>query len=401
MNLNNVISSIFSTPSSSVDVIVGGQFGSESKGRVTHSVIQERLATGRDVVSIRVAGPNAGHVVVDRKGDTWAMRQIPVGFVEDNVNLFIAAGSEIDPEVLLDEIRRVTAAGYTLKGRFFVHPSCTIITERHRDQETASDLVGRVGSTGKGIGAARADRIMRTALTIEDPRIKSAWPEIFDHIELRRTENDIAYALGGDYPLAVVIEGTQGYGLGVHTASYPQTTSSDCRAIDFLAMAGVSPWDLADTDNLRVWVVVRPYPIRVAGNSGELKGETSWDDLGLKAERTTVTQKIRRVGAWDGDIVREAIQANGKRNVILALAMVDQVVPALANMTDVNKIDDLDDASGIALAEYLTMIGEAAPGIPIGNLGTGPASTMWVFVDKAGLPETPADEVLEAEVVGE
>lgn len=128
----------------------------------------------------------------------------------------------------------------------------------------------------------------------------------------------------------VVIEGTQGYGLGLHAGHYPQCTSSDCRAIDFMAMAGVSPWaPWVGYDDLDVWVVMRTFPIRVAGNSGYLKNERTWEEVGQPEERTTVTNKVRRVGEWDADLAREAVLANGGENCKVAMMMVDYVFPEL------------------------------------------------------------------------
>ena len=66
----------------SLDVVVGGQFGSEAKGRVTLERVRHRLAQGKYVGSMRVAGPNAGHVVIDPKGERFAMRSLPVGFID-------------------------------------------------------------------------------------------------------------------------------------------------------------------------------------------------------------------------------------------------------------------------------------------------------------------------------
>jgi adenylosuccinate synthase len=144
----------------------------------------------------------------------------------------------------------------------------------------------------------------------------------------------------------VIVEGTQGYGLGLHTKYYPFTTSGDCRAIDFLAQAGLSPW-IANAE-LKVIVCFRPFPIRVAGNSGPMGAETTWDNLGLPKELTTVTQKVRRVAEWDPALVEAAIRANGGlgRHMVLALTMADHVIPGLKGQTHLEDLahSDLDTA---------------------------------------------------------
>src|SRR5699024_7206253 len=69
-----------------------------------------------------------------------------------------------------------------------------------------------------------------------------------------------------DQNLHVVVEGTQGYWLGLHAGHYPQSTSNNARPIDFLAMAGLNPWEW----DFYPIGVTRTNPIRVAGNSGPL-----------------------------------------------------------------------------------------------------------------------------------
>lgn len=308
-----------------LDVVVGGMYGSEAKGHVTQRLVERRLREGLNPVwNIRIGGPNAGHTGHDGVGVPWAFRQVPVGVLcAGEVHLEIGAGSEIDLPVLLDEIDRCEAAGLMAYKELYIHGEATLITDEHKAAE--GGLVSSIGSTGKGIGAARADRLMRKASRLIDDayacqalRSRGALLVTGDDGEWRPSRAD------------VVIEGTQGYALGLRAGYYPQCTTSDCRAIDFLSMAGISPWDPRYGGAL-VWVVARVYPIRVAGNSGPMQNETSWERLDLPIERTTVTQKIRRVGLPDWDLVRRAIRANGT-DVQVALSMVDQAHPEIANV---------------------------------------------------------------------
>jgi adenylosuccinate synthase len=164
----------------------------------------------------------------------------------------------------------------------------------------------------------------------------------------------------------VVIEGVQGYDLGLHGQYYPQSTSSDCTAIDFLSMAGISPWDRR-VQGLRVWVTARVYPIRVAGNSGPLHGETTWARLGLPQERTTVTNKIRRVGTWNEQQVKQAVAANGGHPVAaIALTMLDQMFPRIAGITSQEELEQHFDA--MQFIEYVEQECDAL----VGLVGTGP-----------------------------
>lgn len=339
-------------------VVVGGQYGSEGKGAISAHLTRGYWKNG---VAIRVAGPNAGHTAYDDDNREWKLRAVPVAAVVSRTcQLHIAAGSEVDLEVLADEINALDAAGHDVSSRLTIHPSATVLEPVHRSMESVSGLVGRIGSTGKGIGAARAARIMRESSTVGES------------VSLRRFMADC-----GPFDLRgvgrVLIEGTQGYGLGLHTSNYPKVTSSDCRAIDFLGMAGISPWDNQIT-NLKVVVVARMYPIRVAGNSGPMKGETSWEKLGLPEERTTVTNKVRRVGEWDPELLDEAITANGgggwNTDVQIALTMMDQRFPEVRGMTDPTKLPD-------QVAEYVRDIQDEYE-TDVCYLGTSPTTVMEV-----------------------
>lgn len=304
---------------SRLQVVVGGQFGSEAKGACTAFLARKAVENGHTAV-IRVAGPNAGHTAYDNQGRKWALRQIPVAaVVHDDVELYIGAGSEIDFDVLLDEITQLEGAGIPIRSRLTVDRQATMIDALHKDME--AQLIGAIGSTGKGIGAARAERLLRNADTAGD------WADQFEAagIVLADNTSHLFYHLSRMPEATVLIEGTQGYGLGLHAGHYPQVTSSNCRAIDFLGMAGIDPsW----FEDYQAWVVFRTYPIRVAGNSGPLKGETSWEELGFDPELTTVTQKVRRVGEWDPELARAAVIANGGSSVVrVSLSMADYVVP--------------------------------------------------------------------------
>ncbi|HEU5046118.1 MAG TPA: succino-amino-deoxyadenylate synthase PurZ [Nocardioidaceae bacterium] len=365
-----------------LDVVVGGQYGSESKGRVTADLVQRRKAEGKRVTGVRVAGPNAGHVVIDENGERYALRQVPVSMVVDPDGLgIIAAGSEIDLQVLDAEIADLERGGHKIRNRLLIDAQATILEAHHRDAEGGNDgpLQTRIGSTGKGIGAARADRIWRQArIAREQLGQLTEYGTLADTAALMNSE------LNRESGTAIVIEGTQGYGLGLHAGYYPQCTSSDCRAIDFLAMAGVSPWGVKA--ELGVWVVLRAYPIRVAGNSGPLKGETSWAQLGLPEEHTTVTHKVRRVGQWDSELARAAVQANGggrswqgsgQGPVRIALAMADQRFPQIAGAGSWSEMVDRLDADAFReLAAWIDQI-ESECAATVASIGTGPSSTLW------------------------
>jgi len=331
-----------------IHAIVGGQFGSEAKGHVA-AQISAKLNTARldkQQHQVRVGGSNAGHSAVAADGKVWALRQVPAAAVIDvDALLYIAQGSEVDFDVLRSEVEALDAAGYQVSRRLHIDRSATVIEQKHIDRESGSDITARTGSTSKGVGAARADRIMRVAQTVGDVQEFISLGEVCDtapmlHEAQRNHEH-------------IIVEGTQGYGLGVHTRFYPQTTSGDCRTVDLLAQIGYAPLDPMQPRDVHTWLVLRTYPIRVAGNSGGMDGqELSWDALGVRTggyvqpERTTVTKKIRRVAEWNPQVVREAVKANGGAHRWLhpCLMFVDYFDPQLAGSTSYSDLLRLSPA---------------------------------------------------------
>jgi adenylosuccinate synthase len=85
-----------------VSVVVGGQFGSEGKGKVALELARLRSA----VAAVRVGGPNSGHTAIDVTGKTHVFRHLPTAALLPDVTCVIGAGSYVDPEVLLGEIAR-------------------------------------------------------------------------------------------------------------------------------------------------------------------------------------------------------------------------------------------------------------------------------------------------------
>jgi adenylosuccinate synthase len=167
----------------------------------------------------------------------------------------------------------------------------------------------------------------------------------------------------------ILVEGSQGYALGQHAGWYPHCTSRDCRAVDELAAIGILPLVLPE-----IWLVLRTYPIRVAGDSGPMHDETDWDTLHrrsggyINTEMTTVTKQVRRVGGWDGGLARQAVDANGGEHCRVALQMFDYWYPELANAELFGDLEDYHLAKIYQLEEEL--------GGPIDMVGTGPRTAI-------------------------
>ena len=292
-----------------VSIVVGGQFGSEGKGKVALEIVRRERAAA----VIRVGGTNSGHTAIGADRETYALRQLPAAAVDRSVQIILPAGSYIDLEIFKNELRRLRLG----PDRVFVSPMARVITDEHKRWERAVELGLAIGSTQSGTGAAVMAMTARNATGFPMRSIHAAeMPELQPF--LKDTTLEVRSLLNAGQ--RVIIEGTQGFGLSLLQGGYwPKATSCDTSAAGFLAEAGLSPRDVDD-----VTLVIRCHPIRVAGDSGLLTGETTWETIAAEAglpldyrEYTTVTGKVRRVGRFDRSLVNRAIAANNPSRVVL------------------------------------------------------------------------------------
>ena len=331
-------------------VVVGGQFGSEGKGKVTSYLA---LRDNVDVV-VRCGGPNSGHTV-DVDGQRYELRSLPAGFINPGTRLLLAAGCLINPEILLTEIKNT---GINPR-RVGVDRHAGIISPIEGEEEEKLHLRDRLGSTLSGTGIGVANRVLRS------PHFKLAkdMPGLQEYLTDVSGEVNAALDKGGK----VLIEGTQGFGLSLyHSPHYPHATSRDTTASGFLSEVGVSPRLVTD-----IVMAVRTYPIRVAGNSGPLPNEITWEEVRRRSgyptdirEFTTTTKKLRRVGLFDLELVRRAAMVNKPTQI--ALHGADYL--SFENKS-VRNNSELEEH-----AEYFIACLERALTVEVCLVGTGPAN---------------------------
>jgi adenylosuccinate synthase len=283
-------------------VVVGGQYGSEGKGKVSAFITLK----GDIDICVRCGGPNSGHSFTHEDGTTKVLRQLPTGYINPRTRLLIPAGALIDPAILKGELDSFGISA----SRVGIDEKCFLIQNSDRELEKELGLRERLSSTLCGVGAAVSRRVLR------GPDAKLAKDAVETYPWLRGLLTDVSQEVNDaiDRGGKVLIEGTQGFGLSLyHSEHYPRTTSRDTSAAGFLSEVGVSPRLVTE-----IVVVFRTFPIRVAGaQAGPMKDEITWEQIRRESgyphditEMTSVTNKVRRVGRFDWDLATRAVSVN-------------------------------------------------------------------------------------------
>ena len=294
-----------------VDVLVGGEYGSEGKGHIA-----SYLAREYDVL-VRVGGPNAGHTVYEEP-KPYTFHHLPSGTRASNALLIIGPGAVISLDKLLVEIADCGVEA----TRLCIDPQAMMINDADRRMERR--LVHDIGSTGQGVGYATARRICERG---PDSSVKLGR----DIRELRPYVRDTCEVLDRAFAARkrVLLEGTQGTGLSLYHGHYPYVTSRDTTVAGCLAEAGISPSRIR-----KVIMVCRTYPIRVQspakGTSGPMSQPITWREVSRRSqvpldeirrtERTSTTGRKRRVSEFDWELLRKAASLNAPTDIALTFA---------------------------------------------------------------------------------
>lgn len=293
-----------------VDVLVGGQWGSEGKGQIV-----DYLAPEYDYL-VRVGGPNAGHTVYEEP-EPYKFHVLPSGTRHSTAKLIIGPGAVINLDRLLQEIRECDVE----VGRLAVDPHAMVINDE--DIAAEVELTKAIGSTGQGVGHATARRILgRKPGAV---RVAEHFSELDPYLRPTREVLDLAFREGK----RILLEGTQGTGLSLYHGSYPFVTSRDTTVGGCLAEAGIAPSRVR-----KIVMVCRTYPIRVespkGGDSGPMGTPIEWKDVAerseldleeiLRIEKTTTTNRDRRVAEFNWELLRTAASLNAPTDIALTFA---------------------------------------------------------------------------------
>jgi adenylosuccinate synthase len=324
-------------------VLLGAQWGDEGKGKAT-DLLGDRV----DYVVRYQGGNNAGHTVVigDQK---YALHLLPSGILSSNCVPVIGNGVVIDPAVLLEEIKGLNERGIDT-SKLIISLNAHLITPYHRTIDKVTERFlgkAKIGTTGRGIGPAYADKINRIGIRVQDLfdpsilrqkleaalkdknqvlvkvfnrnniNVEDVLAEYLNYAEiLRPYVADTALILNKALEAGkiVLLEGSQGTLLDVDHGTYPYVTSSNPTAGGACTGSGIGPTKID-----RVIGILKAYTTRVG--SGPFPTEL-FDEDGealrrIGGEVGVTTGRNRRCGWFDAPIARYATRVNGLTDFFL------------------------------------------------------------------------------------
>jgi len=373
-------------------VLVGCQWGDEGKGKIADFLSEEA-----DWVARYQGGNNAGHTVII-KGQKFILHTIPSGILHPGTQCLIGNGVVVNPLALVKEIEELEARGITVDGRLWISESAHLILPIHqlldRAHEGHSGAL-RIGTTGRGIGMAYADKMRRQGLRAGDfhsencfavclRRLCEFYAPIFESV-YHTAPPDPEQMVAEIWPAAkrlrsmvvdgptlineaadagkkILCEGAQGALLDIDFGTYPFVTSSNPTPGGACTGTGLPPTRID-----RVLGVVKAYTTRVGEGPfpTELHGDEGQKLREAGSEYGATTGRPRRCGWFDAPAARRSIQLTGARELA------------------VMKLDVLDMLSTIRVCTAYRADGREYNIMPL-DLGTRDAAVDPVYEDHPG-----------------
>jgi adenylosuccinate synthase len=329
-----------------VVAVIGAQWGDEGKGHIV-----DLLAERARLVIRYGGGNNAGHTVVNERG-AFKLHIVPSGIFDPSTVNLIGNGVVIDPGVLLKELEGLKAQGISIE-KLFISERAHVVMPYHLLQDQYEETLRgdhKIGTTGRGIGPAYADKMARIGIRMGDllheETLLSRLRQVLEtknklltgvynapvlslheiylrYLDYGRQLADhvtdahpiVQRALDKDVP--ILLEGAQGALLDVDHGTYPFVTSSPPGAAGACQGSGIGPTHLSSVAGVYKAYATRvgegPFPTEVGGAEAEVLRQigTPWAEVG------TTTGRLRRVGWFDAVLARYAARINGVDTMII------------------------------------------------------------------------------------
>ena len=313
--------------------ILGAQWGDEGKGKVTDALVAQA-----DYVVRFQGGANAGHTVV-AEGRTFKLHLLPTGVIHPHATSVLADGMVVDAEAFAEEMAELRPLG--LEPRVRISERAHLVLPHHKFVESKGNFVG---TTGRGIGPAYADRARRVGIRAGDlldgaalqervERLLAAKPNstagagwtsaeraLEDLARMREVLGPYVADTGAELRAAwkagkkILFEGAQGTMLDLNYGTYPYVTSSHPSVGGIVVGTGLSHKAVN-----KVYGVAKAYATRVGHGPfpTELEGGLA-DFLREKGgEFGVTTGRPRRVGWLDLVALKYAVDLSGMDGIVL------------------------------------------------------------------------------------
>jgi len=321
-----------------IDVVLGGQWGDEGKGKLVDILSQDY-----DVCARVAGGSNAGHtIVVD--GKKYKFHLLPSGILSKHATCVIGNGVVIHFPSFMKELNDLKAMGVDHEGRVLISDRAHIVFDFHQEIDGVNESkLGRhkIGTTKKGIGPAYTSKFSRNGIRVGDlqdfeyfeQRFRSlveytlnAFPglEVDVESELKyyksisekingMTVDTIKYTNDSFHSgKKILVEGANATMLDIDFGTYPYVTSSNPSVGSVITGLGVSPNKLNG-----IYGTVKAYCTRVGEGPfpteqhDEGSGSTGYHLGTVGAEFGTTTGRSRRCGWLDIPQMQYSVKING------------------------------------------------------------------------------------------
>lgn len=324
-------------------VVVGAQWGDEGKGKVI-----DYLSAHADVVARFQGGDNAGHTVV-YGANIFKLHHVPSGVLYPGCVSVLGNGMVINPLVLVKELEELEKRGISTRNLKISSKAHLVMVYHQVYDRFNEELLGenKIGTTGRGIGPAYADKALRYGLRAHDlcsmdrfsERLEQVLPlqnrlleNAYNHkpysleelVEMYRPATEKLGPMITNTSLLlenkisagkkVLFEGAQGALLDIDHGTYPFVTSSSTVAAAAGSGSGLGPREVG-----RVLGVLKAYTTRVG--EGPFPTEDK-NEAGIRLreqgrEFGTTTGRPRRCGWYDAVIARYAARVNGLTGMVI------------------------------------------------------------------------------------
>jgi adenylosuccinate synthase len=341
-----------------VVAVIGAQWGDEGKGHIV-----DLLAEKARLVIRYGGGNNAGHTVLNEYGE-FKLHTVPSGIFDPSTVNVIGHGVMIDPAVLIQELADLRAKSIST-SKLFISERAHVVMPYHIIQDQADEAMrgdGKIGTTGRGIGPAFADKMLRIGIRMGDllheetllSRLRQVLEvknklltQIYNQPPISLHETYLRYldygrqladhvidiypiverALDTDWP--ILLEGAQGVLLDIDQGTYPYVTSSPPGAAGACQGSGIAPTRIDSVVGVYKAYATRvgegPFPTEVFGEEADILRQLGkpWAEVG------TTTGRLRRVGWFDAVLARYAAQINGIDTVTITKLDVLDELPSI------------------------------------------------------------------------